>query len=175
MSKKHSDKFIDFLVSLKEAENRGALAALKKGLGRPLGTVTSMHRYVAGWANSSYESTNDMYYLVASLFAYYPEHTDENENGGDIYRKVQDTFRSDNIEKRFIILLDSDEQTFAKHLQRMVGLAKSKNIKINWKTLLYDLCYWTHEDGFVQKNWARAFWAPKNDTKNKENEKENTK
>jgi len=158
MSAKHHEKFVDFLVSLKENHNRAALATLRRGLGKPLETTYCMHPYIMEWVGNLHPEKRKMYYLVASLFAYYPEHTEDQVNGGDICRQIANARSSGTMDKRFIVLLDSDERTFAKHLQTMVGLAKSSGIKINWKRLLSDLCYWTHKDGTVKFNWSKSYW-----------------
>ena len=45
--KNQSNPYITYLLSLKE--NRGALAALRRGLGRPPGTAPEMYPYVVPW------------------------------------------------------------------------------------------------------------------------------
>jgi len=30
---------------------------------------------------------------------------------------------------------------------------------VNWHRLFGDLLSWTHPSGYVQKEWARAFWG----------------
>ena len=40
------DPFIAYLHSLREERNLGALAVLRRGLGRPVGAVPEMFRYI---------------------------------------------------------------------------------------------------------------------------------
>ena len=64
--------FITYLESLRE--NRGALAALRRGLGQTPGTVPAMYPYIVRWLPVEpavqYEAA---LYLVACLFAYHAE------------------------------------------------------------------------------------------------------
>jgi hypothetical protein len=32
-------------------------------------------------------------------------------------------------------------------------------VPVNWHQLFADVLAWNHPDGYVQKQWARAFWA----------------
>ena len=62
--------FVSYLEGLRE--DRGALASLRRGLGRPPGTVADMYRYVVRWLpDDAPRWREDAYYLIAALFAYH--------------------------------------------------------------------------------------------------------
>jgi CRISPR type I-E-associated protein CasB/Cse2 len=66
-----SQPFITYLESLRE--DRGALAALRRGLGQPPGTAREMYPYVVRWLPAEASAQREAaYFLVAALFAYHP-------------------------------------------------------------------------------------------------------
>ncbi|MFO7959069.1 MAG: type I-E CRISPR-associated protein Cse2/CasB [Candidatus Brocadiia bacterium] len=163
MSRTSVDGFLDSLESLRKREDRGALAALRRGLGKPPGTVAEMHpivvpRLPAGLSHRE----EDLYYLVSSLFAYHQQAGDIG-NLGETFRRVRSATDSDSVEKRFVALLNCHVDDLPDHLRHAVSLAESKEVPVNYRRLLKDLGYWDHPDRFVQRQWARSFWAPAED------------
>lgn len=152
--------FVNYLESLREREDRGALAALRRGLGKPPGTVAEMHPIVVPRLPAGLSSRGeDLYYLVSSLFAYHPQ-DGEIGNLGETFRRVRSATDSDSVEKRFVALLNCHVDDLPDHLRHAVGLAESHEVPVNYRSLLKDLRYWDHPDRFVQRQWARSFWAP---------------
>ncbi len=152
--------FVEYLESLRDRQDRGALAALRRGLGQPPGTVTSMYRYVVPWLSAqASRQTEAAYYLVAALFAYHPD-PGGSGNLGAAFRRTLDP-QGDNtaIERRFTALLAAHPDDLPSYLRQAVGFLKSKEKPIDWQQLLADLLAWGHPDGYVQRNWARAFWG----------------
>jgi CRISPR system Cascade subunit CasB len=153
------NRFVGFLESLRDNEDRGALAALRRGLGKPPGTVPAMHPLVVPrlppGANRREE---DLYYLVASLFAYHDQPRAQG-NLGVSFRRVKDAAERDSTERRFVALLNCHRDDLPGHLRQVVGLAKSKDVPVDYRQLLTDLRYWDHPDRFVQRNWADGFWG----------------
>ena len=49
-----SERFVTFLQGLEESNDRGALAVLRRGLGRPPGEEPEMHKYVVRWADGEH-------------------------------------------------------------------------------------------------------------------------
>lgn len=174
---------IKSLYRLTDENDRGGLAALRRGLGEPPGTTVAMYpyvtRFVPGDAGLYQEQT---YYLTAALFGLYPEPwtRPEKRNFGwsmaELLGRAGD--RSAPIEDRFVSLLDAEWEDLPTHLRGSVSLMKSKGgIGIDWTTLLRDLAWWSHRDGYVQRRWARSFWAapadapvPESEPKQKETE-----
>lgn len=65
------------------------------------------------------------------------------------------------IERRFTSLLDADEGQLSHRLRQMVTLLLSEGAaRIDWAELLNDLTYWNSRERYVQRRWARAFYAP---------------
>jgi CRISPR system Cascade subunit CasB len=68
------------------------------------------------------------------------------------------------IERRFVALLDADEEQLPHHLRQMVQLLRAdQSIRIHWGPLLQDLRQWSYTDRRVQRRWARAFYSPGDD------------
>ena len=159
------ERFVEYLLGLGDRKDRGALAALRRGLERSPGTAPEMHRYVASWADGEQSRwREDIYYMVAALFAYHPLHWGEERNGwsnlGASFAMLQraEGVSEEGVERRFTALLSVHVEDLHVHLRHAVSLLKSKGVPIDWVRLLDDLKYWGHEDRLIQRNWARAFW-----------------
>lgn len=148
------DHFIDHLEALRKQDNRGALAALRRGLGNPPGSVPAVYPQILPWAPRNRQA-EDACYIVGSLFALHPE-PGGNGNIGTVFAMVKE--RNESLEKRFVALLNCHRDDLPNHLRQAVSLLKSKDIPINWRRLLKDILSWDHEDRFVQQQWAREFW-----------------
>lgn len=154
-----SNPFINYLEALQQREDRGALAALRRGLGQPPGTVYSMFPYVVPWLpNDAPRSYEDGYFLVASLFAYHPQSGGAG-NMGDHFARTRDP-QGDNtaIERRFTALLAAHREDLPTYLRQAVGFLRTKEIPINWHRLFRHIQHWDHPSGYVQREWARSFW-----------------
>lgn len=65
----------------------------------------------------------------------------------------------ESIERRFIVLLDADDEQLTHQLRQVVALLRAEEgISIDWAELLRDLLFWNHDERRVQMNWARAFY-----------------
>jgi CRISPR system Cascade subunit CasB len=159
--KKHP--FIKHLEELRDDRNsRGALAALRRGLGQPPGTVPAMFPYVERYLPEDVNSRQEMaYYLVAALFAYHPDpggHGNVGHHFADVRRKnpgSDDTA----LERRFTALLAAHRDDLTFYLRQTVSFLKSKEVPVNWNQLFRDIQHWGYESRSVQKRWARAFWG----------------
>lgn len=153
--------FVAYLQSLAEKEERGALAALRRGIGQPPGTAPEMYRYVEPWLPARrYGNQETSYYLIASLFAWYPEWA-ETGNLGTHMAQARTKQDEDAIERRFTVLLAADPEDLPVYLRQAVSFLRSKNVPICWNQLLRDIQDWDREDRRVQKHWASAFWSRK--------------
>jgi CRISPR system Cascade subunit CasB len=182
-------KFIGHLEKLVKEQDRGALAALRRGLGKPPGTAREMDRHVlpylppeSGLSASAREKRENAYYLVGALFAYWHQVKDSvaknpTENMGASLRALVDKEVVDGgdrddakkrVEKRLVTLLNCHQDDLPDHLRHIIGLLKSKEIPINWLQLLNDVQNWQRESRDVQRQWARKFW------RNFQGEKETT-
>jgi len=165
--------FIVHLESFVRENNRGALAALRRGLGKQPGTAREMDSYVLpGLSSDVTGKQEDVYYLIGALFAYWYQGRDDivknrPANLGDSMRLLvnYETVKGDNkedvekrIEKRLVSLLNCHRDDLPEHLRYIIGLLKSKDIPVDWERLLSDILSWQYEDRSVQRRWARYFW-----------------
>ena len=161
----NSGRFLEFLLALEERKDRGAFAALRRGLGVPPGSAPEMHRYVAPWAGGERSRwREDVYYIVAALFAFHPcdwprDDSDRYTNLGSSFASIAGGDSHDAVERRFTALLSVRAEDLHVHLRHAVSLLKAKDAPINWARLLRDLMSWNDEDRWVQRNWAKAFWG----------------
>jgi CRISPR system Cascade subunit CasB len=158
-----AERFVEYLEKLNRDEDRAALAALRRSLGKTVGETAEAHRYVLPFNPAGWEET--AYYLVAGLFALHPaswrkDKSDKRPtNFGASFAWLKSNTDSDSIEKRFVALLDCHEDDLAERLRHAVSLLRSKEIPVDWLQLLKDLRRWSREDRKAQREWARAFWG----------------
>lgn len=172
------DPFIVSLVRLapkspEDDGNRAALAALRRGLGRKPGSVPEMFRYVTpSFRPSTTRRQEDNMFIIASLFGLYPRHSSstrsplqalqllkqERDSAGN---RALNPERETSIDKRVVALLNSGIDEVPTHLRHIIHLLNSSQRQpwINFETMLRDLGAWDHPDRWVQRNWARDWWA----------------
>lgn len=100
---------------------------------------------------------------VAGLYATHPEETEKGNFGStckaiERERKEQ---RGDNdkltpTERRFQQMLAADYEEILPRVMRMVLLAKSQGVPVNYEQLLTDLRYWSDR---TKSEWAASFWS----------------
>lgn len=163
------ESFIGYLESVLKRDDRAVLAHLRRGLGKEAGTAMEMFPYIARFVQTKFRSEENAYFLVASLFGLYPTNSWKSDEKYNNLGKSLSFLKeeSDSIEKRFVALLNSDEEDLPNHLRQIISLLKSKEKPINWFQLLKDIKNWSHEDRYVQRNWAKGFWG--NSSTNTEN------
>lgn len=147
-------RFITHLETLREGNDRGALAALRRGLGSPPGGAPSTYPHILPWAPQNRRG-EDACYIIAPLFALHPEAGGAG-NLGKAFSRVED--QSESLERRFVALLNCHREDLSYHLRQAVSLLKAKDVTIDWRQLLRDVLFWDHEERFVQQQWARDFW-----------------
>lgn len=158
---KNEVPFVTYLKKLGQNENRGALAALRCGLGRPPGSAPEMHRYVMPFLSlGPWTWRNECHYVVAALFALHPESA-AHGNMGDTLHAIHAATRSESIEQRFVALLKCHRDDLFDHLRHAISLARGKSVPIHWEQLFKDICYWESENRRVHRNWSQGFWSEK--------------
>jgi CRISPR system Cascade subunit CasB len=165
------DTFIRRLEELVEKEDRGALATLRRGLGKevPFETYRFMPLKRTRWQE-------DAALLIGPLFALCHQGTGEVRNAGEtenlgasmlalVNAMGREATKRDDamkrVERRFTALLNCHRDDLRVHLRHAVSLLRSEDVPINWRLLLRDVQHWSHEDRWVQGEWARSFWAPR--------------
>jgi CRISPR system Cascade subunit CasB len=162
-------RFVGMLKRLNNPDNpnRGALAMLRRGLGRPLGEVADMYPIIVPYLpDKIYRKEEKMFYLIGALFAWHPSNTEKGNFGDSLKILAAARGESESLERRFISLLNCHTDDLPDHIRQHVGLQKSGDIPINWTQLFKDILKWDHPDKFVQKKWAKSFWAKENPEKN---------
>ncbi len=151
--------FIARLQELALKQERGALAALRRGLGQPPGAAAEMFRYVEPFLPQKRSQAQEAaYYLVASLFAFHPQSTTFGNFGGHM-AQTRSEGGEDALERRFTALLSAHSDDLPDYLRQSVSFLKSKDVPVNWNQLFWDLQNWDDEERRVQKKWASAFWG----------------
>jgi len=153
---------IAYLQSLAAREERGALAALRRGLGQPPGAAPEMFRYVEPFLPQVRSAAQEnAYYLIASLFALHPQ-TAASGNLGAHLAAVRTEGGDDALERRFTALLAAHPDDLPNYLRQAVAFLKSKDVPIHWNQLFWDIQHWDDPNHTVQKRWAAAFWGRTN-------------
>ena len=153
---------INYLQELRNKDDKAALAALRRGLNGDVQTqIAFMSPYISRFTQDFPHWLEQQYYLIASLYAYYPESVDKGNMGNHFLRKIDPT-NSDSsapVERRFSHLLAAHPDELHYHLRQAISYLRADNIAINWHQLAHDVRSWSHQDRYVQRNWANAFWG----------------
>ena len=158
-------RFVEYLQSLADKEERAPLAALRRGLGKRPGEASEMYPYVVPFLPPNlHPEAEDPYYLVAALFALHQGSWSRQAPGaptnlGASLQRLAAASESGGVEARVVALLNAHPDDMPEHLRRIVALLKAHDVPIDWARLLHDIQHWGHPDRFVQRQWARAFWA----------------
>jgi CRISPR system Cascade subunit CasB len=152
-------RFVAQLRQLADKDDRASLAKLRRGLGKPPGAALETLAVVQPRLPQGLRpKAEDACYLAASLFV---EHAQPGGGGslGRAYALLALKRQAENLEKRFVALLNADEEDLPEHLRHAVSLLKSEGVAVDWACLIDDLQRWDHPARFVQRRWARDFWA----------------
>jgi CRISPR system Cascade subunit CasB len=162
-----SSPLIGSLLRLAAQEDRAALAALRRGLGRAPGTVAEMYPYVEPYLGAeSTRARSDAAYVVAALFASHPLnwHRDDDDprssNFGASFARLRARMASsEGAERRFTALLGAHREELEHHLRSAVSLLKSHDVPVDWEQLLRDIRWWGGDARRVERTWASAYWG----------------
>jgi CRISPR system Cascade subunit CasB len=136
----------------------GERARFKRSAGQPLAgarDVLGLFYHVLPPGVPAYQEA--MYFLAATL---YPMAEGGGKGDlGDSLRQAQQSKNTKGLDRRVEILLDSDEAQLPFRLRQAIHFLQSNRVRVNWPRLLDDLLYWTHPDRFIQRRWARSYFA----------------
>jgi CRISPR system Cascade subunit CasB len=154
---REKSRLIEYLEGLAAAEDRGALAALRRGAGKTPGTEVRTFPHVVPWIPEADQGTARAwpYFVVASLFALHPI---GRERGG-FGASMRQLPGNESLDARFRSLLNAHVDDVPGHLRHAVSQLATNGIGVNWQQLLWDLQHWTHPDRWTQLQWAKEFWA----------------
>jgi CRISPR system Cascade subunit CasB len=163
----HIQNFISHLQALAKANDRAALAALRRAWSGEQRDIIGTFRYV-GRHLPPYRQAQDNYVLIAALFAHHPQSCEEGNMGTHFAAlRAANPKREQALERRFSAMLRAHPDDLPHHLRTAVDLLKSNEVPIpvNWYQLLWDVRRWGHPEHFVQRHWATAFWGRTTDDK----------
>jgi len=171
--------FISSLVAqVKRHDGRARLAALRRAVGKPPGSVAETDRIVfSAVPSGASQSDVNRYHLVATLFGLWQQGRDSDNivegrgSLGSALRILRDkkrkrvggrtaeAEREDPVERRFMAVINAHRDDLPGHLQRLVAQLASESVPVNWLGLLRDLRLWDSEERWVQRRWAQDFWG----------------
>lgn len=158
MTPEDRERLIKRLGELRASEDRAALATLRRALSGRDADVLRAFRYV-GYQLPSYPKDQDTCILVSALFALHPQEGGNGNMGNHLARlRRADENKAQSIEHKFTALVTAQRDDLGTRLRQVVSLLEAGQIPVDWSKLLHDLDYWDHEDRFVQRQWASAFW-----------------
>jgi CRISPR system Cascade subunit CasB len=153
-----------FLARLrKHKDDRGMMANLRCIL-----VESKKHRAWPALHRLGIAIENDIAAFVAGLFATHPEIANNGNFGStckSIARQRDNQQGEDNkltpTERRFQHLLSAEPgDELNKRVLRMVLMAKTQGVAVNYEKLLQDMKRWQWDDR-AKTEWAASYWAPK--------------
>lgn len=160
-------RFIAWLEKLNEADNK-TKAVLRRSLAFEPGRYVPAYPYVEPFVKDDCSWRRIMHYLVAGLWA---AHWREGQPDSktklavavgryDLERRnkmsTDERSKTTSTEKRFITLLNADEDQLPHRLRQMTALLAEQ--PLDFDALLGDLLAWNYESKRTQNAWARDFY-----------------
>ncbi|MFF0296305.1 type I-E CRISPR-associated protein Cse2/CasB [Kitasatospora sp. NPDC004614] len=159
------------------AADPGVRAALRRGAGKPLDQVPSMHRFVARWLpTGASEDVQRAYCAVAAVIAaqrrsqYVVAGAEDAESprtnrparwslGRSFAEAVESGgIREASAEARLNLLSRQSVDGLHRHLPGVVRQLREAGVRVDWSPLLVDLCRWRRRGGEVKRLWLQDFY-----------------
>ena len=151
-------RIAEFMTNLNRLD-MGSRARLKRSAGKSLrearSTIGIFYALLPHPTPPSAEES--IYWLIATHFPLL-EGTDRG-NLGAALRRIRTSENEKGLNRRFEALLDADYTQLAYRLGQTIRLLHANKEKLNWVGLLTDLLHWEHPERFVQKAWAKSYFA----------------
>jgi CRISPR system Cascade subunit CasB len=159
-------RFVGALRHLRVKQDRGALAALRRGLSPA--TVMDAWPVVARLGGDIGQPGESVCVDIAALFATHPDESSARNLGETCRAIAWDPAKGeviDSHERRFRRLLAADSSAdLAGQLRTWVRLAASKGVGVNYESLFTDLWNWRWYADDIRVQWARSFWRSGEDS-----------
>lgn len=172
-------EFAKWLAGLKEREDRGTLAALRRGLMLEEEQLFELFGYLPPHYLAGLRPGEErLYLMVAALYAYHSASFSSDDlaqrrrNLGESLRllalaKAQpgagsgenDELLSDSLKRRMDALLSAPRADLFGHLRQVISLLKTEEVPVDWALLLSDLQGWEWQGRPVQWRWSRSFYV----------------
>ena len=159
MSEHNKDTRIRKFVAQLEALDAGDRARLKRSAGKTIAEAghNSLALFYKTLPSDVPPYQEQSYFLAATLF---PLTGGGGEgNLGNSLRRAVDSSNESSLDRRVERLLDADDEQLPFLMRQAVRYLYSNRVPINWPRLLGDLLYWSHPERFVQRQWARSYFA----------------
>ncbi|GAA1141559.1 type I-E CRISPR-associated protein Cse2/CasB [Streptomyces javensis] len=172
----HAREFVAAMLQLC-AQDRGARAALRTGVGKHPDEARRMHRYVAVWLPSLDEDTQRAYYAVAALIAARRDSEAPGQAGQAGKRppgsrfgeslgvafaaavaRPRDGLRESSAEMRLNLLTRQSVAGIHRHLPAAVRQLCDKQIQPDWAQLVVDVRGWRDQRGRTGRRWLQDFY-----------------
>lgn len=149
-------------------DNRGVIANLRCVL-----VSNKKHRAWPALNRIGVDITDEVASLIAGLYATHPEETPTGNFGTvckiiEIRRgeKQSDDNKLTPTERRFqhLLVAEKGDELYGR-VMRMVAMAKSQSVPINYEKMEKDLRYWNDR---TRTEWAASFWTPGIEIENNE-------
>lgn len=158
--KERAARFVGALRALRERQDRGALAALRRGLSPA--TVMDAWPVVSRLGGDIGQSGESVFVDIAALFATHPVESTVYHFGETCRTIAWDRASGQLIEsheRRFRRLLSADSPgDVTGQLRTWVRLAANQPVGINYESLFADIWNWRWYAESVRLKWARSFW-----------------
>lgn len=155
-----ASKYLTHVSRLVESD-RGSRAALKRSLTGIGEHRRAVYPFLLPLLEGIPSHDQEFWFLVAGLFALYPQALDREESlsFGRSCQILNSRVNSGGPERRFKSLLDTDVADLDVPLTALVRLMKAKQVPLDYVSLLSHLQHWDHPSQWVQDRWARNFWS----------------
>jgi CRISPR system Cascade subunit CasB len=156
-----------FLERLRKyKDDRGMMADLRCVL-----VENKRHRAWPALSRLGISIDDKVFPFVAGLFATHPAEANDGNFGKTcrgIAQKRGEEFAEKELtptERRFQHLLAAERDEIQERVRRMVQMAKTHDIPVNYEQLATDLKYWNER---TRTEWASAFWGYRGEASKKE-------
>jgi len=150
--------FVEWLEKTSE-KNSKIKAVLRRSLAFNPGAYIEAYPYIEPFVKGESNSLRrEAHYLVAGLWAMnmQKERTGELMTLGRASAAYKNSNKSESTERRFITLLDADQDQLSYRLRQMVALLK--DYSIDFEVLLKGILNWNDDRKRTQNAWARDFY-----------------
>ncbi|MDO5581638.1 MAG: type I-E CRISPR-associated protein Cse2/CasB [Planctomycetia bacterium] len=163
-TKREPPLFIRYLLSLNPEEDRGILAALRKGASPATESYAWPH--LGTFCHLDKEQEKTIFQAIAAAYAIHPENDDtEFANLGSVVCKLANLSgeRENNVCSTFDaffrrLLTCCTVQEVCERIPRLALMAKAKEVPIPWESLFWDLKKWDTDHDRIKQRWAAKYW-----------------
>lgn len=121
------------------------------------------------------EQAENIYFLIATLYPFEKPPRQKSDEGqeqsappppslGASLQTVRTEKNGEGLDRRVERLLDADEQQLPFYLRREIHFLTNEGKRLNWAYLLHDILQWQHPDHWVQRKWAKDYFATQVET-----------